>query len=121
MFSNEDTKIAKFVNQNIPPNAIFLTSDSHNHPIPTLTGRQILMGYRGWLWTYGIDYSRREQDIKTMFLGNSKSEDLFKKYNVNYVIIGPSEIHDWHANTQFFEDNYLKIFQSENYKIYKIP
>jgi hypothetical protein len=27
------------------------------------TERRTVMGYRGWLWTHGIDYSRTERDV----------------------------------------------------------
>lgn len=120
MFSAEDIGIAEFINKNTPKEAIFLTSDKHNHPVPTLTGRQILMGYRGWLWPHGIDYSRRERDVLLMYGGKRQSRDLLEKYGVDYVFIGPSEINNFRANIEFFEKNYLKIFESQNYKIYEI-
>lgn len=120
MFSAEDLKVVEFINKNIPEKAVFLTSDKHNHPVPTLTGRQILMGYRGWLWPHGINYSKREKDILTMFRGAKDTKGLLEKYNVSYVVIGPSEIYNFKANVRFFDENYLKIFESQNYKIYEI-
>lgn len=120
MFNNEDIILADFVKKNTESKAIFLTSDKHNHPVSTLTGRQILMGYRGWLWTYGIDYRQREKDVLAMFAGGQKAIGLLQKYQVDYIVVGPSELENFSANEDFFRQNFPLFYQSENYKIYKI-
>ncbi|PIP23196.1 MAG: hypothetical protein COX36_04580 [Candidatus Nealsonbacteria bacterium CG23_combo_of_CG06-09_8_20_14_all_38_19] len=120
LFSKDDIKLAEFVKKKAPSNAIFLTSDQHNHPIPALTGRQILMGYRGWLWTYGIDYGSREKDVRTMFYGGKDTKNLLKQYRVDYVVIGPSEKSNYSANETFFAKNYLLFYQQDQTKIYQI-
>jgi len=120
-FSNkEDIKAAQFVRENTPSNSIFLTSDRHNHFVPVLTGRQILMGYRGWLWTYGINYGQREMEISKMFSGGKEAKKLLEKYKVDYAVIGPSEKYDFKANESFYSENYPLIFLYQNIKIYKI-
>jgi len=78
------------------------------------------MGYRGWLWTYGINYSQREREVGIMFQGDKNAKELFKKYNVSYVVITPSAKRDFKANEKIFDINYLKIYQSQNIKIYKV-
>lgn len=120
MFSNEDLAIVEFVKENTSKNSLFLTSDKHNHLIPCLTGRKILMGYRGWLWTYGINYQKRERDIFEMFSGRNNAKSLLENYGIDYVFIGPSEKNNFNANEPFFEQNYSLIFNSENTKIYKL-
>jgi len=119
MFSNQDVEIAEFIKENTSKDAIFLTSDKHNHLVPCLTGRRILMGYQGWLWTHGIEYQEREKDVKKMFEENEEAKKLFKKYKVDYIMIGPREKHDYTVDESFFNQNYLIIFQSDDTKIYK--
>lgn len=118
--TKEEISLADFVKKNTESKAIFLTSDKHNHPVSTLTGRQILMGYRGWLWTYGIDYRQREKDVLAMFAGGQKAIGLLQKYQVDYIVVGPSELENFSANEDFFRQNFPLFYQSENYKIYKI-
>ena len=120
MFPNDDIKLAQEFRKISNPNSIVLTSDKHNHFIPTLTGRQILLGYRGWIWTYGIDYKTVEKDILTMYHGGKSAQALFKKYNISYVVIGLSEKYDFKANEQFFLDNYPVTLKSNEYKVFKI-
>lgn len=120
LLNQEDIENARLVGEKTSAESVFLTSDKHNHFLPMLTGRKILMGYRGWLWTYGINYEDRFQDELTMYQGGSGAENLLAKYKVNYVVIGPSEKTNFQANEIFFDQNYLVIIRSENYKIYKI-
>lgn len=120
MFSKEDIEIAKFIRENTPKNTLFLTSDKHNHLVPTLTGREILMGYRGWLWTYGIHYQEREKDILTIFSGKKEAKNLLKKYKIDYVFMGSSERLVFSASDQFFDQNFTLFFKSGDTKIYKI-
>ena len=123
MFSNEDLNLAEFVTKNISQEAIFLTSDKHNGVIPCLTGRRILMGYRGWLWTHGINYRQREADIMKMYEGSDQSLNLIEKYGVNYVLVEQDKISDFHINQGFFisnPENFSLVYQSLNYLVFRV-
>ena len=78
--------------------SIFLTKDNHNHWVVDLAGRKIVMGFRGWLWSWGINYGQRERDVNAMFAGDAS---LFPKYHINYVILEANQ-----------EDYYLDRFPS---------
>ncbi len=60
------------------------------------------MGYRGWLWTYGINYGPREKDISSMYSGGKNSKDLLKKYN---IVLG--DIVYAEAESSMFTDRWL--------------
>jgi len=120
MFDREDIALAKFVRENTLPSAIFLTSDKHNHFIPCLSGRKIIMGYRGWLWTHGINYQEREKDIALMFEDSSVAKNLLEKYGVDYVAVGESEKQNFKVDENFYNQNFPILIESGNTKIYKI-
>lgn len=117
--TNEEVDMAKEIREKTEPGAVFLTADTHNHPIPMLTGRPLVMGYRGWLWTYGIDYRPVEADVFSMYRGDPVARELFKKYNVQYVYIGWREVVDFKANEEYFKQFPL-IYTSERMRIYKV-
>ncbi len=119
MYSQEEIQFAKWIRDNTPKDSVILTSDKHNHFVPNLTGRQIVMGYRGWLWTYGFDYKKVERDVVRIYQGRD-SERRMKKYNINYVIIGPSEKYDFNANELYFSKTFPKIHTSTHYVLYGI-
>lgn len=120
-FSNENLMLAKWVKENIPAETVFLAADNHDHWLPTLTGRKIVLGFKGWLWTYGINYGQRENEVKIMFSGGEKARALFKKYKVDYLVIGPMERNQQiNVNEEFFEKNFSPILKKYNNIIYRI-
>ena len=120
LVSNSDIAFAKAADQVIPPEAIVLTSDQHNHPIPMLAGRHIVLGYRGWLGSYGIDYQTVERDVSLMFVGAENAPSLFAKYNISYVVIGANEFTVWHANWNYYASHYPIVLQQDGWTVYKV-
>ena len=121
LFTHEDIKLAEKIKSDTDFDSVFLTSNYHLNPIPVLTGRQILMGYPGWLWTYGIDYSSRLNEVEIMFAGGINSEELMSKYGVNYVVFDDVVMGSVkEANEEYFIENYLRVFESNKYRVYEV-
>ena len=120
-FSQEDQVLADAVRRSTDPHAVFLTGDQVTNPIPDLAGRPVLMSYRGWLWTYGIGYAKRESDIAQMYIGAPDALALLHRYGVNYVLVGPEELSTWHADPGFFDRQFLLLTQTEHYRVYVVP
>lgn len=118
-FTAEQIDMAKIIRTITPPNSLFLTAENHDNPIAALGGRKILMGYPGWLWSYGIDYSKRAEDIVKIKTGTSEANQLLQKYQVDYVVIGPHELSQG-FNQDYFAKNFPAIYKTNDYAIYKI-
>lgn len=103
--STDDIAFAQMVRDTTPTDAVILTSSNHNHPVSMLAGRTIVMGYPGWLWSYGIDYTPRERDIRAMFQGTTQAQALFKKYNVSYIAVARYEEKGMAFNESFYRVN----------------
>ena len=117
-FSNQQLGVAQSARDILPKDAVVLTASNHNHWLPALTGRQIIMGYPGWLWTYGIDYLPRQADVAKMYQGN---DELLDEYRVDYVVIGPDEKNMWpDLNEAYFEANFPLIYNESGYQIFSI-
>ena len=54
LLDGDEVAIGMELRRLTPPDARFLTGDNHDHPVPIVAGRRIVLGYRGWLWTYGL-------------------------------------------------------------------
>lgn len=91
IFSNEDLMVAERVRALTPPDAVILTASNHNHPVGALTGRSIVLGYHGWLWSHGYDYTPRARDVAAIYAGGPGLEELLARYNIGFVLIGPRE------------------------------
>lgn len=120
MFSSEDIELANFVKDHTSTDAIFLTSDRHTNPIACLAGRRIVMGYRGWLWTHGLNYGSRERDVMNMFRGSDQTMQLLGQYGVGYVLIEQDKIKDFHENPEFFESQFPVVYRNPNFTLLQI-
>ncbi len=120
LWNNDEIQLAEDFKKISSPVSRVLTGDNHTHWVSSLTGRQILVGHKGKLWSWGIDVGKTPQDVANMFLGNEYSIDLLKQYKVNYVVIGPNERTQFHANESFFSNNFQLVLQRGDYKVYKI-
>jgi hypothetical protein len=115
-------QVADWVRQNTSPYAIFAVADEHNNPIPTLAGRRVMIGYPGWLWTYGLgDYAQKGADEKLILQGAPTALDLVDTYRVGYVLIGPQELADpWNADPMFWDQNGTAVYTNGEYTVYKV-
>ena len=107
LFSFQDMEMMRVVREKTLPNSVFVTSNYHLNPIPVLTGRQILMGYPGWLWTYGIDYIDREWDVESIYSGGDRARALMNDYGVDFVVFdGIVNGTITRADETYFEENF---------------
>lgn len=120
MYSAEELSLAQWARESTPPDSIWLTSDQHNHWVSNLMGRQTLMAYRGWLWTYGYDYTAVQADISKLFQNPQESRELFATYGISYVVVGPSEKNTWNAKKHVFERLFTTVKKTENYTILQV-
>lgn len=111
-------QVADWVRTHTSPTSTFAVADEHNSPIPTLAGRRELIGYPGWLWTYGLaDYVQKEADLKVILDGGPTAMDLVQKYHVDYVMIGPQEIPRG-ASRAYWEQHGTLLYDNGEYAVY---
>jgi hypothetical protein len=121
LFTDEGgLKVAAWVRTHTPPDAVFAVADEHNSPIPTLAGRRELVGYPGWLWTYGLaDYVQKGEDDKVILDGGPTAGALVKRYGIDYVMIGPQEVPQG-GNRAYWDDNATKVYDDGEYAVYRV-
>jgi hypothetical protein len=115
-------QVADWARTSTDPKAIFLTAPEHNSAIPTLAGRRVVLGYPGWIWTYGIDnWGSTQQDVESMLQGKPDSLALAQKYHVAYVVIGPQEKQQpFSANEAFWRAQAPLVYSNSEYLVYKV-
>ena len=113
-------KVADWVRHNTSPTALFVVADEHNSPIPTLAGRRELVGYPGWLWTYGLaDYLKKGEDDKRILDGDPATPELVRQYGIDYVMIGPQEI-PLGASRAYWDEHGVKVYDDGAYTVYRV-
>jgi len=117
-FDTEGIAAARLISAQTAPRAVVLHAPTYNSPV-FLTGRRSLLGYPGWMWSRGLDYSKRSADIERIYSGAPEAEALLRKYNVDYVLVGPMELASFKVNEQFWS-KYKTLSQAGAYRVYQI-
>jgi hypothetical protein len=113
-------QVADWVRAHTSPTAVFVVADEHNSPIPTLAGRRVMIGYPGWLWTYGLpDYVQKGADEKRILDGDPAAMELVRQYGVDYVMIGPQEIPRG-ASRDYWDRHGTLVYDHGGYAVYKV-
>lgn len=89
-----DVRLAADVAASTPATAVFLTEGRPNDPLLMFAGRTAVMGYYGWLWSYGTDFGTRYTDVRTMLEGCAQQPaqtcpvfTLLARYGVGFAEI----------------------------------
>lgn len=119
LFSPQKQELAQFIKKETLMSSVFLTSTDFTSAIQ-LSGRKRFLAFLGWLFAHGIDYTQRLKEVGQIYLGGKEAKSLIEKGGITHILVGPEEINEFQANISFFEENYKKIYDKDNYRVYKI-
>jgi len=121
MYTSRQVEMAKWVREQTSPKAVFVTADNHNHWLVNLSGRKIVAGFPGWLWTYNVDYHQRTVEIEELYKGEAELEDLTEKYGVSNILVGPEERAKYEEiNLERYVGDIVSIYNDGEYEIYQV-
>ncbi|HMF54894.1 MAG TPA: hypothetical protein VK619_00925 [Pyrinomonadaceae bacterium] len=110
--------IARKILEVTPERALVLHAPTYNPPV-FLTGRRSLLGYTGYIWAHGLDYSARETDIKSIYAGGAGAEEALARNHVDYILVGPHERSYMPVNDAFLA-RFQKVGEAGEYSLYKV-
>jgi hypothetical protein len=129
--SAQEVRLAATIDSTTPKGAVVLTFGRPNDPVLAVAGRLGVMGYGGWLWSYGIDFGTRYADVQTMYGGCANQPatcpipGLLRKYRISYVEIDdrlndPGAV-DAHADVMWWANQgYPVVARSDHLIIYDV-
>jgi hypothetical protein len=116
IFESHDFAFGHWVAENTATKAVFLTSDWHAHPAATVAGRQLFMGYGGWVESHGLDYWGRSNDYTRMQNGTGNIA-TFKRYGIEYTISRLGEFGEFERTEG---TSWRQIYQDSDYRVWKL-
>lgn len=130
LFTGDSVQVAGWIKENTPPDAVFLTGDVHNHPVTCLAGRKSFLGYRGWMYTHGVNTDERWGQVAYMYNAQSPADlyDEMQRNGIGYVYLGPEEeqfSQSYMINKSLF-DGMTPVFDWKGpsgyrYRVFKAP
>jgi hypothetical protein len=123
-FDQSGVNFADLIKRSTPPNSLILHAPTYNDPV-YLTGRRSFMGYPGHLWSHGIEFSERDDALKTIYTGAPEAAGLVEKLGIEYVVVGPLETawlkeQNLTLNMTLFKQ-YTKVGEQDEYQLYRRP
>ena len=107
LYGENQIKICEYIEENTAPDAVIMTDTRHNNAIASLTGRNIVCGAGTFLYYHGLNYYDREQNLKLMYEQPGETQDLYSRYQVDYILIGPDERSSYpELDEAYFINNY---------------
>jgi len=123
--SHDDRVLADQVAARTPRNAVILTGGRPNDPLLILAGRTAVMGYPGWLNSYGTDFGSRPDDVRAMYVGCANDSScpvpgLLRRYGVSFVELGGWERDNQSANESWWAAHYPVLVRSGDVTVYDV-
>ena len=86
-----------------------------------MTGNPVVMGYPGWLWSWGINYASREQEVQKILAGDPEAIRLLHSLQIHYIIVNQNESNGVKAiNFAFLESKTKLILRENNWSIFEV-
>jgi hypothetical protein len=121
-FSQEEFELAdKFKALRSSPDDLVLIVPKHNHWVPCLSGNPVVMGSVGWLWSWGIDYAPREQEVQKIFSGEPETPALVKALHIRYIVANRTEtMGDKPINFMYLQDQYPVVLEQGDWFVFAV-
>ena len=120
VYTAEEVKFADAMAKVTPPRSRIVTAPTYN-TAAYISGRRVIAGYYGHLWSHGLNSLPREADMKKIYIGDPEADALIRKWKADYLIVGPREREDPKLP---INDLYLKKFpvvaQVGEHRLYKL-
>ncbi len=120
--SKDELQFAEMVRRELltRPNALVVAATDHNHPVALASGSRLYLGFEGWIWSYGIDYSNRLNEIGVMYRFTDEGQQLLKDRGIDYMVLSPREEKKFQAATIELTSYFPAVVDFGGYKLLEI-
>lgn len=117
-FDADAIAVAEYVEENTDPMGRFLCGTQLLNPVLSLAGRPILCASGTWLYYHGMDYSTQEAAVRQLL--EAPSEEELAQWDIDYVMIGPSERADYTVDESWFAAHCTLLYDQGGYSVYQV-
>ena len=119
LFRKEDVEAGLWAAENTPAEARFLSWLWHANPPATLGGKELFMGYGGWVVSHGLDFRSRAREARVL-LTHPDDAKKFIERNIFYVYSRSTDSEVKSFNEMHNNTNWKLVAQYHNHKYWKL-
>jgi hypothetical protein len=106
--------------QGLPMKSIFLAAPSHNHQL-TYFGRLRIAGYKGHLWSHGINSEAIDEILKKVMAGDMSAVPQAIQAGATHIYWGPAERALYGADQRRpWMDSLVNVSRVKDYEVYDL-
>ncbi len=110
LFGSGAVALARFVEEETPPEALFLTDTRHNNEIAALAGRSVVCGSPAYLYFHGLPYAQNEAAVRQIYQDPAHALDWLTAFRVRYVLVSDFERHSYAVDEAWFAAHGTPVF-----------
>lgn len=103
LFGQGALEMCRYIEENLPPDAVILTDQRHNNEVVSLTGRNIVCGSPAYLYYHGLVYLPSQQAAQALYEDPAGHLSLLQGYGVDYVLLSDFEQASYATGPQAFD------------------
>ncbi len=123
IWDSDAREMSELIKTNTVPRSVILVAPHINHPV-LLSGRQTFMGYTGRLWTHGLSYFEREQEVKRMYTEGIYAKELYTRYGIDYILLGDGERYWAEEQKLVLDENFITtlplVAETDRKQLYRV-
>lgn len=114
-----DVDAATIAVRGLSPDEIVAAAPDYNQPL-LLAGQCTVLGYEGHLWSHGIDFHRRLEQLDTLMNGAPGWREAARALGVRYLYWGRLEIRTYPRSTQAWFTGATAVASSPAGTLYRL-
>ncbi len=120
LYGATNVKLAQYIDENTPTDAMFLTQTRHNNEVSSLAGRNIVCGADTFLYYHGFNTTERKEDIRQMYESPASSLAVYEKYDVSYVVVTNWERANYAVDETALMELFELVFEEGDARLYQV-
>lgn len=119
MYDRYDLEAAQHLNMLADEGDVVASYDRVQDFVSGFTKSQMLMGYRGFLWTYGVDSTHMLTNLENLYAYPMKSSRIAEDLKIKFLVLGEEERKKFNASEFELGQVATKVFSNKKYVIYE--
>jgi hypothetical protein len=120
MLAPDQLALADQIRATTDPDALFVVGMENHDPVAMLTGRRIYMGDDNWLWTEGIPFEARRDEVRGIYRYDPGTEAVLAERGIDFVVIGPHERDALGADEGAFRERFPVLTKAGDWTVYDV-